>query len=85
MKNQKEIINELKSFWDVKEFVFDAQFAVNKKGNGFFRNLRKQADKSKIFLPNGNQLTVGAPREFNFEEDKNYALCRNSDLIEELG
>lgn len=74
MKSQKEIINELKNFWGVKEFVFDAQFAVNKKGNGFFRNLRKQSDKSKILLPNGNQLTVGAPRELNFEEDKNYLI-----------
>lgn len=74
MRKQIEIINELKSFWSVKEFLFEAQFAINRKGNGFFRNIRKTSDKSKIFLPNGNQLTVGVPKELKFEEDKSYLI-----------
>ena len=65
---EKEIIKELENFWNIKEFVFEAQYAINKKGNGFFRNLRKKEDKSKVFLPNGNQLTVGAPNDLTFEE-----------------
>jgi hypothetical protein len=74
VKKQNEIINELKSFWGVNEFLFEAQFAINRKGNGFFRNLRKKSDKSKIFLPNGSQLTVGVPKELKFEEDKSYFI-----------
>ena len=74
IKNQKEIIKELENFWNIKEFVFEAQYAINKKGNGFFRNLRKKEDKSKVFLPNGNQLTVGAPNDLTFEEGKNYII-----------
>lgn len=74
MRKQIEVINELKNFWGVKEFSFEAQYAVNRKGNGFFRNLRKTSDKSKIFLPNGNQLTVGVSKELKLEEDKNYLI-----------
>lgn len=74
MRKQIEIINELKSFWGVKEFLFEAQFAINRKGNGFFRNIRKTSDQSKIFLPNGSQLTVGVPKEIKFEEDKSYLI-----------
>ncbi|OYU82594.1 MAG: hypothetical protein CFE24_14730 [Flavobacterium sp. BFFFF2] len=74
MKKQNEIINELKSFWGVREFLFEAQFAINRKGNGFFRNLRKTSDKSKIFLPNGSQLTVGVTKDLKFEEDKSYLI-----------
>ena len=74
MRKQADVINELKIFWGVKEFLFEAQYAVNRKGNGFFRNLRKQTDKTKIFLPNGNILTVSAPKELKFEEDKSYLI-----------
>jgi hypothetical protein len=74
MRKQTDVINELKTFWGIKEFIFDAQYAVNRKGNGFFRNLRKTSDKSKIFLPNGSQLTVGVPKELKFEEDKSYLI-----------
>jgi hypothetical protein len=74
MRKQIEIINELKNFWGVNEFSFEAQYALNKKGNGFFRNLRKISDKSKIFMPNGSQLTVGVPKELKFEEDKSYLI-----------
>lgn len=74
MRKQADVINELKTFWGVKEFIFEAQYAVNRKGNGFFRNLRKTSDKSKIFLPNGNQLTVGVSKELKFEEDKNFLI-----------
>ena len=74
MRRQTEIINELKNFWGVKDFVFEAQYAVNRKGNGFFRNLRKHTDKSKIFLPNGNILTISSPKELKFEEEKSYLI-----------
>jgi hypothetical protein len=74
MRRQFEIINELKIFWGVNEFSFEAQYAVNRKGNGFFRNLRKISDKSKIFLPNGSQLTVGVSKELKFEEDRSYLI-----------
>jgi len=74
MRRQIEIINELKNFWGVNEFSFEAQYAVNRKGNGFFRNLQKISDKSKIFLPNGSQLTVGVSKELKFEEDRSYLI-----------
>lgn len=74
MKQQNEIISELKSFWGVHEFIFEAQYAINKKGNGFFRNLRKVTDGSRIFLPNGNQLTVGVPKDLKFEEGMSYVI-----------
>jgi hypothetical protein len=74
MRKQIDVINELKDFWGVKEFSFEAQYAVNRKGNGFFRNLRKTSDKSKILLPNGSQLTVGVSKELKLEEDRNYLI-----------
>lgn len=74
MKKQSDIIKELKNFWGLENFTFEAQYAVNKRGNGFFRSLRKQTDKSKIFLPNGSILTVGVPKELKLEEDKNYSI-----------
>lgn len=74
MKKQEEIISELKNFWGVNEFVFEAQYAVNRKGNGYFRNIRKRKDGSKIFLPDGSSLTVGVSKELKFEEDKSYFI-----------
>jgi hypothetical protein len=74
MKNRADLIEELRNFWAVNEFVFEAHLV--RKGNGkfAFRDFRKLTDKSPINWPDGSPLSVGLPVGYELKENCNYVV-----------
>ena len=74
LRAEKEIEKELKEFWNVGKFEFEAQYAINKNGKGYFWNLRNTKNFSLILFPNQKRVTIGLPPNTNFEINESYLI-----------
>ncbi|MDN3688237.1 sacsin N-terminal ATP-binding-like domain-containing protein [Cyclobacterium jeungdonense] len=79
MKTQKEVIEFLKIFWEVKALKFQAQFAINQaNGQGFFYDIRHPNSRDLILHPlTKSNITLGVPRGVQFEEGTLYWVNLN--------
>ena len=74
MKRSKEIEKELKDFWDISSFKFEAQYTVNRNGKGYFWNIRNPKDFALLLYPNQKRVTVGAPPGSEYEINESYFI-----------
>ncbi|MCH7396740.1 hypothetical protein MM236_02020 [Belliella sp. DSM 107340] len=79
MKSQKEVIEFLKEFWEVKSLKFQAQFAINQvNGQGYFYDLRHPVSRDLILHPiTKSKITLGIPKGTQFDEGTFYWVNLN--------
>lgn len=74
MKSQKELTKELQGYWGVQIFNFEGEFAFNKNGKGYFRNILNPKDKSRLQFPNRERVTVSCPPSLVLQEGTYYKI-----------
>lgn len=74
IRSNNEIENQLKKFWGISEFKFEAQYAINRNGKGYFWNLRNFQDYSLVLFPNQKRVTIGAPPGSKYEANETYFI-----------
>ena len=74
MKRRQELISELQKHWNVNYFNFEGEYAVKKNGKAYFRNIKNPKDKSRLYFPNRERLTVTCPPQLKLEEGSLYKI-----------
>lgn len=73
MEDSRSIEIYLCEFWGIEELQFTAQFAINKNGIGYFRNVRLE-DGTRCIYPDQSQVTISVSPELNYDENYDYRV-----------
>ena len=73
IKSPRLTEKELKEFWKIDELKFTGQYAINKQGKGYFRNIRR-LDGNLCLFPDNSTVTIPASNITILEIDREYII-----------